>query len=362
MSLVQLMAEFRCCPAPGAAWQKDDALLFRALPLGLVNPAGVHERVGGGDARSRPGAGIERIEFIHAHLRLDAVHPESIHAKREKFFHHLAVIDVASLGVERVIVTKRLAGPIIVLGQQAVHRGEFLEMRDRGRKLRPDHEHEVDVEFLVEVLDHALRIGIAIFHELVRSPVRPILVRSGGLPIKVVLHEHIDREFPLAKLPRGIEDFLLAAEGVFAEPEAVGPSRQQGSRSRERAILRHGAVRRRTRHHVEIDQVASRGFPRDRVRLRAQLAPARIVPEECIPARRVNDRDVHLEVVVLEIDFRARLAKGITDHAAAEKTLVRRAVEGRTDHESIAPGVVGRAERPAFLREERLSIAVGEGE
>ncbi len=243
---------------PGAAREKHDAFIRSHLSLRLVDGRRVQERISGHNARHGPGRSFVGFRpLVLVHLGLGAIHPKAVEADREEFLHDMTSKDLASFGVEGVIVADIRAAEISLRQKKSVLILQRIEGLHRGIQLRPDDSHEVDVVGIVKLLDHRFHVGVAVLRELVGAPAGAVR-RFCRLPEKVILDQHIDGELPLAESLRRFQDLLLAAKGVAAIPEAIRPLGEQFHVAGERAVIRHERIGRWPGEDIEIGQIACR--------------------------------------------------------------------------------------------------------
>ena len=257
-------------PAPGsggialqaretAAGEEKDPLVGIHLPLSVIDGIGVHQRVSvevfgrGPKSRRRgeqllvgPGLAVAQVGFARIHpprIYLPAVFAVEVlvHLAPEHLLRVGVVGIVEGLGIAEE-VHKRIFDRLHIYIAVFLH---LREVRGVGIELRPYRNHIAAVHG-VDVVQHLLRVGKALFVELMAAP----LVRFPVLP---VLHDVVDGDAPAAELCEGGHDLFLGGIAFAALPEAHGPARHHLRLACEGAVAGYDRVGRRPCDEVVID-------------------------------------------------------------------------------------------------------------
>ena len=220
----------------GGTSKDDDALFIGRGALSLINARRMHQRIGIVDLIARShGRGIT-AETHAADFRLGRIQPPAIHAFGKELVAHLLPVNLPSRRAERVIPLPLSRRKSIArdLRKHAADGIEFLAVLAAEIELRP-HGNERVVMHLVQFLEHARRIRVALGIKQMRSP-----GIGSRRPVLPVLNDSIDGNFEFAQFCGHTQQLFLRCIALLALPETQFPLRHQRSVAGEMAVGFHG--------------------------------------------------------------------------------------------------------------------------
>jgi hypothetical protein len=163
----------------------------------------------------------------------------------------------------------------------------------------PDRYQELDAERL-QFLGHRLRIGpLAVLETPVAHP----------RPVEEVADDDGQRQPAPGVLAGDGEEFLLGAVAELRLPEPGGPLRQQRRMAGRVGVGGQDVGRRVTRRDPVVDLAGGVGDPARGVATQLHPACRRVVPQQPVAARGVQERDAGHRVPLHQVDHQAFLVQ-----------------------------------------------------
>ena len=291
-------------------------------------------------------------------LDLGAVHPGGVDSDVEEALLEVFEVDVAAF-LAVGVVHAALADPVRRVEQEVLRfkLAPHVAVQSDGR---PDGDHDLRVEVVVDGVAHGFRIGVA-----VRVPGHAGPVAGLVGPVLPVLHDEVERVVVLAERFDNADHFLLRTVAFLAHEEAVRLAREHRGVACEFTILRDDAVEVVAGHEVVID-AGGRALRPDghAVRIVLENGLRADVPQDAVVVGRGEHVRVGGDVRLDDKDFLAAVVQiGADRLAEAVDRLVRLEREGLLD--LIRRGIgdcdlLDLRTDARLLREDDLAVRTGE--